>query len=332
MDGPMVTLGVPVYQGQDMLPVTLECLRTQSYANLDVLISVDAADAASAETARPFLADPRFRMQVQPTRLGWAGNSDWTIRNRRGEFWIYQQHDDQVSPTYVEDLVRAAQAHPGAAILYSEMQISGTYEQLVRHPSLVGAPVQRALMHLKRLDTSSFRGLIRGEMLDRTHGLKVDAFESFASFHVLIAELALQGEVLLVDGPTYYKRLHGANLHLKWYDWTPEQKRGAWASLAAGMIQAIVPAGETPEARWRLLRAVLDRFVRKRAKLWMFHEPDPDDPAARAALIEEVLDLVEPAWGFDLSAALETPWAKLRRRAVRKMGGAAAARGAGSGD
>jgi glycosyltransferase involved in cell wall biosynthesis len=314
-------MGVPVYQGQDMLPVTLECLRTQSYANLDVLISVDAADEASAEAARPFLADPRFRMEVQPTRLGWAGNSDWTIRNRRGEFWIYQQHDDQVSPTYVEDLVGAAHAHPGAAVLYSEMQISGTYEQLVRHPSLVGGPVQRALMHLKRLDTSSFRGLIRGGMLDRTHGLKVDAYESFASFHVLLAELALQGEVLRVDGPTYYKRLHGANLHLKWRDWTPERKRGAWASLAAGMIQAIVPAGETPDARWRLLLAVLDRFVRKRRNLWMFYEPDPEDAAGRAALIGQILEQVQPSWGLDLAAALETPWPKLQRRAIRKLGG-----------
>ena len=327
MGGPLVTLGVPVYQGQDMLPVTLECLRTQSYANLDVLISVDAADEASAEAARPFLADPRFRMQVQPERLGWAGNSDWTIRNRRGDFWLYHQHDDQVSPTYVEDLVRAAHAHPGAAILYSEMQISGIQEQLVRHPSLAGGPVQRALMHMKRLDTSSFRGLIRGSALDRTHGLRVGEFESFASFHVLLAELAILGEVRLVDGPTYYKRLHGANLHLKWLDWSAERKRGAWASLATGMIQAIVPAGDTPETRWRLLLTVLDRFVRKRRNLWMFYEPDADDPAARAALIEQILERVEPVWGYDLAAALEAPWAKVKRRAVRKLGGA----GAGSG-
>ena len=44
MSGPLVTIGVPVYRGEDDLPVTLECLRTQTYPHLDVLISVDAND------------------------------------------------------------------------------------------------------------------------------------------------------------------------------------------------------------------------------------------------------------------------------------------------
>ena len=126
MSGPLVTIGVPVYRGQDDLPITLECVRTQSYANLDVLISVDAGDQESARACEPFLrSDPRFRMQVQPSRLGWAGNTDWTMRNRRGEFYIFQQHDDQVSPTYVADLVEAAARVPNAAICFAEIRSSG---------------------------------------------------------------------------------------------------------------------------------------------------------------------------------------------------------------
>jgi glycosyltransferase involved in cell wall biosynthesis len=108
MNAPLVTIGMPVYRGGDVLSVTLECIRTQSYRNLDVLISVDNADAASAEACRPFLADPRFRMHVQPARLGWAGNTDWTMRQRRGDFYVYQQHDDQVTPDYIAALVDAA--------------------------------------------------------------------------------------------------------------------------------------------------------------------------------------------------------------------------------
>jgi glycosyltransferase involved in cell wall biosynthesis len=96
LNSPLVTVGVPVYRGQLELPVTLECLRTQTYPNLDVLISVDAADQESARACEPFLRrDARFRLQVQPSRLGWAGNTDWTMRERRGEFYIFQQHDDQ---------------------------------------------------------------------------------------------------------------------------------------------------------------------------------------------------------------------------------------------
>src|SRR3712207_6098760 len=115
MSEPLVTLGVPVYRGQDALPNTLECLRTQTYRNIEVLISVDAADGASVQAAQPFVSDPRFRVVVQQERLGWAGNTSWTMRHRSGEFFIYQQHDDDLSPTYVADLVAAAMAYPNAA-------------------------------------------------------------------------------------------------------------------------------------------------------------------------------------------------------------------------
>ncbi len=57
MTNPLVTVGVPVYRGQDTLPVLLECLRTQSYRDIDVLISVDNADHASAEACEPFLQE-----------------------------------------------------------------------------------------------------------------------------------------------------------------------------------------------------------------------------------------------------------------------------------
>ena len=245
-----------------MLPTTLECLRGQSYPNLDILISVDAADQGSAEACKPFLRkDSRFRMHVHPSRLGWAGNTGWTMKERRGEFYIYQQHDDQVSPSYVADLVDAAQRWPSAAICYSEMRLSGTQNRVVRTPSTLGDPVTRALTHVNRLEASPLRGLIRGAALDSTDGLLVNEFESFGSEHRFMAQLALAGEFRFVGGPTYYKHLHGGNLHLKWYDWTADRRRAAWFALGAWTIKVVVPAGSTVDARLELFRAILKRFL-----------------------------------------------------------------------
>lgn len=90
MSGPLVTIGVPVYRGADDIAVTLESVRTQTYPHLDVVISVDASDMETAAVCEPFLKrDPRFRMTVQSSRLGWAGNTDWTMRQRRGEFYLF---------------------------------------------------------------------------------------------------------------------------------------------------------------------------------------------------------------------------------------------------
>ncbi|HEU0082019.1 MAG TPA: glycosyltransferase family A protein [Bradyrhizobium sp.] len=265
MSDPLVTVGVPVYQGQDELPVTLECLRTQSYANLDILISVDAGDQPSAAACEPFLRrDSRFRMQIQSSRLGWAGNTDWTMRARRGAFYIFQQHDDQVSPTYIADLVEAASRYPDAAICYAEVQSSGIISQTMRGVPLLGDPVQRVLTCLKYMDHTPFRGLIRSAALARTSGLLLSDFDPLDSYGTemrFLMELALLGEFRFVSGPVYYKRLHGKNLYLKREKWSEQQKQRAWACLAAWVIEVVVPAGPDHEQRRLMFDMVLNRFL-----------------------------------------------------------------------
>ncbi len=265
MSGPLVTIGVPVYRGKTELPITLECLANQSYPNLDVLISVDASDQESAQACEPFLQrDSRFRMRVQPHRLGWAANTDWTMRQRKGEFYIFQQHDDQVSPTYIEDLVSAAQRIPSAAICFAEMQCTGLRTMVLRGFPLSGSPIDRASGYLETLDTVPFRGLIRGSALASTSGLLLSEFDPFDSFGTefrFMTELALLGEFQFVAGPTYYKSMHGTNLHLKRENWTEDKKQLAWACLCAWMVEVTAPAGRTPEECQRLFDAVLARFL-----------------------------------------------------------------------
>jgi hypothetical protein len=247
-----------------MLPSLLECLRTQTYRNLDVLISVDNSDQASADACRPFLErDARFRMEIQPNRLGWAGNTDWTMHARKGDFYIYQQHDDLISPSYVADLVDGAQRFPDAAICYAKMEFMGEERA---PPSLVGDRMTRLVTYLRRLDFEPLRGLIRGSALDRTDGLLLSDFDPFDSFGTefrFMTELALIGEFRLIDGPTYFKSWHGENLSFKRKAWSVEHRIAAKACWAAWMIEVVAPAGGSVEERRRLFMLTLERFAGK---------------------------------------------------------------------
>jgi hypothetical protein len=362
LNSPLVTVGVPVYQGQQELPVTLECLRTQTYPDLDVLISVDAGDQESARACEPFLrSDARFRMQVQPSRLGWAGNTDWTMRERRGEFYIFQQHDDQVSPTYVADLVEAASRTPNAAICFAEVHTSGLRTMVSRGFQLSGTSIERALAYLETLDCVPFRGLIRGSALASTSGLLLSDFDPFDSCGTEIrfmAQLALCGEFRFVPGPIYYKRLHGANLHLKRQNWSEHQKQLAWASLAAWMIEVVAPAGRDTEERRRLFETVLARFLVPRAPWNWVTAParwlgstssralrplrvlldrlkrserilntvagrwmlyETTDPAQRAALLGLIFARLKSGGRFDPSACLQSTWEALEKEAGKRF-------------
>jgi glycosyltransferase involved in cell wall biosynthesis len=264
---PRVTLGLPVYRGQDTLPLLLECLKTQSYKDIDVLISVDGGDQASAEACKSFLQDSRFRMHVQPSRLGWAGNTDWTMRQRRGAFYIYQQHDDLLSPTYIADLVEASVRWPSAVICFSKLQFTGKRDEEVSSPSLLGDPTSRALSYLHRLDWIPFRGLIRGRALDKTSGLLLsdfDPFDSLGTEHRFMTELSLLGEFRFVEGPTYFKSWHGENLSGKRDRWSREHWITADACFAAWMIEVIAPAGASVQERRHLFKTTLKRFAGNR--------------------------------------------------------------------
>ena len=362
MNSPLVTVGVPVYRGQQELPVTLECLRTQTYRNLDVLISVDAADQESARACEPFLnSGARFRLQVQPSRLGWAGNTDWTMRERRGDFYIFQQHDDQVSPTYVADLVEAASRAPNAAICFAEVHTSGLQTMVSRGFQLLGAPIERAQAYLETLDCVPFRGLIRGSALASTSGLLLSDFDPFDSCGTemrFMAQLALWGEFRFVPGPVYYKRLHGANLHLKRQNWSEHQKQLAWASLAAWMIEVVAPAGRDPEERRRLFDIVLARFLVPNDPWKWVRAParrlastssralgplrglldrlkhservlntvagrwmlyETSDPEQRSALVRLIFDRLKRGGRFDPSACLQSTWQALEKEANRRF-------------
>lgn len=266
MTNPLVTVGVPAYRGQDTLPVLLDCLRSQSYRDIDVLISIDGADQASAEACKPHLRqDSRFRMRVQLSRLGWAGNTDWTMRHRRSDFYIYQQHNDLVSPTYIADLVEASARWPNAVICFSKVKLTGRLEAEISAPSLLGDPMGRVLKYLRRLDWVPFRGLILGSALDKTAGLLLSDFDPFDSFGTelrFMAELSLVGEFRLVEGrPTYFKSWHGENLSGKRAGWTREHQITAHACLAAWMIEVIVPAASSVQEKGDLFRITLDRFA-----------------------------------------------------------------------
>src|SRR5689334_3859844 len=101
----LVTVGVPVYRGAPYLEDALLRVEKQTHRNLEVIISLDGPDPVCEEICTRFLADPRFRMVVQPERLGWEGNISWLMSQAQGAFWYFQQQDDLVDATYVEVLL-----------------------------------------------------------------------------------------------------------------------------------------------------------------------------------------------------------------------------------
>jgi glycosyltransferase involved in cell wall biosynthesis len=325
-----VTLGVPAYRGAAFIAETLASAQAQTHADLRVVISVDGPDPATVEACRPFLADPRFELVVQPVNRGWVGNFNWLVDHavqraddRAGSaYWCYLQQDDLIDPTYLEALVAAARAHPQAAVLYTDMQTFGDRVQPVTMPSVGGSSSGRQLALIyDHFAAVALRGLCRLPALRDAGRLRTHEVESFASDAVWMSSMARAGELVRVPETLYRKRFHDANVHTAWARWPAERRSFAWVVHCAEMLDEAMLCEATVDERRLMFDAVLHRLTTARRAPEYLSDVDRT-PEGRAELLRRFVRRLRRRGRPDLPDLLGTDWPGLRRRTRRWASGA----------
>jgi len=314
-----VTLGVPAYRGAAYIAESLASVQAQTHEDLEVLISLDGADADTEEACRPFLDDPRFRLTVRPERLGWVGNFNWLVDQAATPFWCYQQQDDVLDPTYLETLVHAARRYPEAAVVYCDMQTFGTVEQLVTQPSVGGSSSGRQLALLYDHHAAvALRGLCRLQALRDAGRLRSNGVEDFASDTVWLSSMARAGELVRVPGTLYRKRFHADNEHTRWARWPDERRRHGWIVHCAEMLDEAMACEAGVDERRLLYDATLVRLTTaRRAPEYLPASARTDE--GRRQLLADFFAHLRATARPDLPELLGTDWPRLRR-ATRRWG------------
>jgi GT2 family glycosyltransferase len=262
---PRICVGVPVWGGAGFVAETLESVLRQRGVGLTVVVSVDGADQASEAACRPFLADPRVRLLVQPRRLGWVGNCSAALGAAAmagADYACLQPHDDVLDDDYLAALLAAAEANPEAAVVYSDIQAFGTHDVLIRQATVAGSPLERQVAMLRdHFDAVAFRGLTRVSALLRSLPMAGNPCRDFAADTVWMARQALAGDLVRVPLALYRKRYHADNTHTRWSHWSRRRKLRAWTRHCLDMLaEALKAAGSTAERR-RLREAARARLL-----------------------------------------------------------------------
>lgn len=115
---PLVTIGLPVYNGGEALRRALDCLLAQTDSNFELLISDNASTDGVTEviTEEYRCRDPRIRVVRQPENLGAQGNFIWLAQHARGDYFMWAAHDDFWSPNYVEVMSDCLTRSPNAVL------------------------------------------------------------------------------------------------------------------------------------------------------------------------------------------------------------------------
>ena len=308
-----VTIGVPVYRGELFIEETLRSIQMQTHQDIEVIISLDGPQPEAEELCEPFLKDPRFRLSIQPKRLGWVGNINWLMSQVETPYWCYQQQDDLLDARYIEVLVDYARQTPQAAIVYCDNVTFGTQNRKRAQPSVTGSAAARQFTLLKKYRGGlPFRGLTRVEALRYAGEIRPNEVEDFGAEVTWIAALARWGELRRVPSELYRKRFHAENETNKWFSFSDEEFARAIMVHCADMLeQAMLVQATRQERRLMWLAAVGRLFARRTASSYL--RLASWSSAEYVSLLDAFVEHVHLAKGMDMPGLLEANWKDIQQ-------------------
>jgi glycosyltransferase involved in cell wall biosynthesis len=208
---PRVTIGLPVYNGENYLEYCINSILDQTYEDFELVICDNAStDRTSEICVSAAERDSRVHYHRNKRNLGAARNYDLCFELGRGEFFKWQAHDDLVAPTYLEECVAALDANPDAVLCQSRIGLidakgrpAGVYDGIVGSDSPRASRRFAATVLVANMACEIF-GLARRESMEGAplHG----TYNGSDTVH--LAAMALKGRFLKVDEPLFMNRTH----------------------------------------------------------------------------------------------------------------------------
>lgn len=243
---PRVSIGLPVYNGEQFLAQTLDALLAQTYKDFELIISDNASTDGTEKICRAYAAqDSRIRYIRQPENLGASANYNYTFEVARGAYFKWSAADDICAPEYVERCVEVLERDPSVVLCYTRAKAIDSQGNVIKdYPGKRNAysPSARQRFFEFVVDPHpivAVFGLMRKEVLGRTRLIG----KYSGSDRPLLSEMSLLGRFYEVPEYLFFYRHHEAQ---SWGGNKSAQAQQAWYDPRR--------AGKITFPHWRLLR------------------------------------------------------------------------------
>ncbi len=263
---PVVSIGLPVFNGGRYLDETIRSILGQSFADLELIVCDNASTDNTAAICARHAGDPRMRYHRQPRNLGAGPNYDDCFHRAAGRYFKWAAHDDKLAPDYLVKAVAALEAAPRAVLCTVGITEIGPAGEVLRHyanhfPGIEGdRPSRRlaAVIHANH-QCEDFFGLFRREALigSSLHGTRS------GSDRVLLAEMALRGPWVAVAEPLFLHREH-PDRYTRALLLKDRQAAALWQDTAMPRASRLFHLNVYREY-WRVLRANVTDPAERRA-------------------------------------------------------------------
>ena len=262
---PLVSVGIPVYNGEAFLRGAVDSILAQSHRNFELIISDNASTDATPEIAKECAArDPRVRYVRQQHNIGAARNWSFLARSARGKYMKWQPANDYCEAGILAACVAVLEADSSVVLCYGKTHLVDEATGAVQpYDSDLALNEERPSVRLSRVLermrlNNAVNGVIRTDVL-KTTGLHRPYPGGDL---VLMAELALAGKFTLLPQPICYRRIGArtfsgllSDAELKQFIDPLRKKKGLGFGRArmnldyfTSVLRANIPIGEKQKA------------------------------------------------------------------------------------
>ena len=281
---PCLSIGLPIYNGEQFLPETLDSILAQTFTDFELIICDNGSTDNTPKICQEYAErDRRIRYYWNEKNIGAAPNYNRVFELSKGKYFKWSAHDDLIAPEFLEKCISLLEEKPEIVLCFPKTNIIDENGQIIgKHSNNLDLVSRLANERFEQFHRrlSKFTlcdpvfGVIRRDQLSKTPLIG----HYIASDTTLLGELALLGKFQEVPEYLFSRRHHPQmstvanhdwDKRIRWFDPDKEGKLifPHW-SLYFGYIGAINRAVSNWDEKLKCYGIVSDYLLFKREDLF----------------------------------------------------------------
>ena len=228
---PRVSIGLPVFNGENFLEKTLDSILTQTYQDFELIISDNASADNTPRICREYVAkDSRIRYYRNERNIGASNNFNCVFKLSSGEYFKWVAHDDVLAPDYLLKCVNVLDCDSSIVLCHSKTScidengvLVSTYEFGKRISSEKTYERFGQLISFNHPIWAIF-GVMRASALRMTPLMK----NYIGSDTNLLAEIGLIGRIYIIPEYLFFQRIHPESYSSQIHDFSNNREQLDW--------------------------------------------------------------------------------------------------------
>ncbi len=209
---PLISIGLPVYNGEKYLPEAINSILSQSYSNFELIISdnasIDNTECICQEISNK---DSRISYYRQEYNIGAVPNFNYVLNLSKGKYFKWAAHDDVLSPDYIARCTQVLEQNKEVVLCQSRIVVINSSSKPIDRIESELSGANSDFPHIRFQDLLlkgvwgfEIFGLIRADLLK-----SIRPMGSYpGSDKVIRAELGLLGKFVEIPEYLFYSRDH----------------------------------------------------------------------------------------------------------------------------